>query len=339
MRKIDAVLGAAGVALCVIIVHRIGGIVVVHELKAARAGLLILIGLGFLRLALQTVAWSAALRAEGMNAPVLELMGVRLASQAAGYLSVLGPVVSEPMRVRLLLRYRGSGTAATLADSGVYGLSSCLFGIVACVCAGLVMAHRATITPLVVLGAGLLAGAYLLLRSKPVLAPLLRALGSRAPRWLRLGGQIESDVRRFGGRHRAPVWLMFCTDFACQILLAGDIVAITFCLGIQSHAVTVLALEAGTRAARLIAGWIPARAGVDESGAIAAFAALGLPSASGLALALSRRLRDLLGCALGLAWLLWNSRGHRNVAAVPFAPRLLPGVTIGIDPEQAVALK
>ena len=58
----------------------------------------------------------------------------------------------------------------------------------------------------------------------------------------------------------------------------------------------------------MVAGWMPARIGVDEVGAVVAFAALGLPTTYGLALALSRRLRDLFACVLGIGWLVWKTR-------------------------------
>lgn len=339
MKRVDAALGAAGLIFCIVVVTRIGGNELVQQLKAARVGMFVLIGFSFLRLLLQTAAWSTALRAEGIRAPISELIGIRLASQSAGYLSVLGPAIAEPMKVRLILKCRGSGMFATLADSGVYGLTSCILGIVGCVCAGLAMTHTGQVTALVLLCAGLVTGMLMILRSKPALAWVVRSLGRRSPVWLRKGAQIEAEVRQFGIHNPISVCLMFWSGLACQALLVGDVVAIAWCLGIPHHAITVLALEAGTRAARMMAGWIPARIGVDESGAIAAFAALGLPTASGLALALARRVRDLLWCALGFAWLLWAARsfGGRHVNAA--TPRLLAQVAIGIDPGQAVAVK
>ncbi len=339
MRRFGTILGAAGLVICLLFVSKIGGASVIRQLKAARVGVLILIGFSFLRLALQTIAWSTALRAEGIRASALELMGVRLASQSAGYLSVLGPAVSEPMRIRLLLNKRreGSGMAATIADSGVYGLTSCIVGILGCACAGHVMARGAPMAPLILLGAGLLIGAIAITRSRPVLRPIVGSLGIRAPLWLKKSERIEAEVRQFGIRHRIPVCLMFGSDLACQILLAGDIVVVAWCLGIPFHAVTVLALEAATRAARMLAGWIPARIGVDETGAIAAFAALGLPSASGLALAFARRLRDLIGCALGFAWLLWTSRSSRGCEFDTALLRLGTSATLEAGARRSIA--
>jgi hypothetical protein len=80
------------------------------------------------------------------------------------------------------------------------------------------------------------------------------------------------------------------------------------------HGGIVLALEAANRMVKMMAGWMPARIGADESGAAGAFAALGLPAASGLALALTRRARDLLSVLVGMIWLTWHSQTRQSSA-------------------------
>jgi hypothetical protein len=57
----------------------------------------------------------------------------------------------------------------------------------------------------------------------------------------------------------------------------------------------------------MMAGWMPARIGADESGMAGAFFAFGLSPASGLALALARRSRDLLAALIGLSWLAMSA--------------------------------
>jgi hypothetical protein len=59
---------------------------------------------------------------------------------------------------------------------------------------------------------------------------------------------------------------------------------------------------------KLVSGWIPARLGSDEGGAISAFALTGFPPLLGLSLALTRRVRDLLWALIGILWFAWNSR-------------------------------
>ena len=96
---------------------------------------------------------------------------------------------------------------------------------------------------------------------------------------------------------------MFLLDVICQILLGAEVAAVLWCLRIPLHAGTVLGIEGASRAVKIMAGWMPARIGADESGIAGAFLAFGLSPASGLTLALARRLRDLLAALIGLSWL------------------------------------
>jgi len=75
-----------------------------------------------------------------------------------------------------------------------------------------------------------------------------------------------------------------------------------------------MAIEGVTRSLKLASGWVPARVGFDEGGAISAFAVVGLSPMRGLGLALTRRVRDLLWALMGILWLAWNTRrlSHRH---------------------------
>jgi hypothetical protein len=209
----------------------------------------------------------------------------------------------------LLRNRQGRATTATLADTSVYGFTSALFGTLGCVSAGLVMTHGLGGAWPIALATVFMLGLFLSACSKPLLSPLVRLLAARCPLWLAKAEQIEIAIRCFGARHQASIRRMFWLDLGCQSLAAGEVVAVFIALRIPLHAGTVLGLEAASQAVKMIASWMPARIGADETGAVAAFAAFGLPSSSGLALALARRARDLLACAVGLSWLIWRS-GH-----------------------------
>ena len=302
-KRLAALLAAAGVALFVFAARKIGWESVFATLAHARLAVAIIVILSFGRLLLQTHAWSVALRFGGVTTSTGELMLIRLAAQGLGYLSVLGPVASEPMKISLLRR-RGSATTATLVDTGVYWFASGMVGIAGAASAITLMSHSrhslASFVTVVVVLAGVL---FLLARPKLMISPLADWLGERSPRWLHKTAQIEIAIRRFETDHPSSIQRMFLADAACQALLAAEAVAILCALHLPFHASTVLAIEGATRAIKFAAGWVPARIGADESGAAAAFFALGLSPASGLTLALARRSRDLLGALIGLTWL------------------------------------
>ena len=322
----DLLLAAAGLLLLVFVGSRIGLHAVIKEVAAVRTGIAIIILLSLVRLVLQTRSWTLALRRDGSDSSAGELMLIRLASQGIGYLTVLGPIASEPMKISLLRKHSKSPAAATLVDTGVYWFTSGMVGIAGCLAAGVLLAHNPrSAASAVILASIFIGGLFAIARSKLLLAPLGDYLGARCPRWLRKAGQIEIAVRRFATEDRRAIRQMLLLSFGCQLLVAAEVVTVFWFLKLPLHAGTILGLEAATRAVKMAAGWMPARIGADESGAAGAFLSFGLPAAAGLALALARRTRDLLACLVGLTWLACMSRRNRN------------SVSSGVPPVESLA--
>ena len=114
---------------------------------------------------------------------------------------VLGPVVAEPMRIKLLRDHSTSVTAATLIDTGAYWYSSGVFAIIGCFCAFHFLSDDRHVAPLVALAVLIAVGLTLIGRPKPLLPLLVRLLGRRCPSSLQQAGQIEIEIRRFQERH------------------------------------------------------------------------------------------------------------------------------------------
>lgn len=299
-----------GLALLVFAVERTGSGRVVRELHAMSGALVVILALSLFRLGLQTQSWALALREDGVDSGTSELMFLRLASQGIGYLTVLGPVASEPMKIKLLEHHRGSATAATLADTGAYWMSAGLVLIAGSISATLVLTRNGGTS--ILLAVLVAAGLWLLARPNVILGPLVSRLGKRSPGWLMKAAQIEGEIRRFAAAHPATIRRMFVLDLACQTLLLAEVAVALYFLHLPLRAGPVLSIEAAGRAVRLVGGWMPARIGADEGGAAAAFAAFGFPAAAGLALALTRRFRDMLASLIGLIWLAWRMRTNQD---------------------------
>ena len=306
MKRIETLFVAAGLGLFVVVVSRIGWGAALHELRTVWIALPLVVGLSVVRLLLQTQAWKMALREEGVETSFGELAGIRIASQSMGYLSVMGPAISEPMKVKLLGNDWKNSAAATVVDSGVYWFSSTVVGIIGCVAAATVLArgaHGATLFAIAVLFVLL---AALLFRKRPLLTSVVKACGKRAPGWLQKGTELEKQMRTFRERHPRALRFMFRMDLICQGLLILEAALVISCAKLPVHILMVLGIEAAVRVTKIATGWIPARLGADEGGTVAAFAAFGLSPAAGLLLALVRRSRDLLWCLVGLGWLAWR---------------------------------
>jgi hypothetical protein len=104
-RRWDALSAFVGLGLLAFSISRIGWDAVVRAFQQAAIAIVVIALLSLLRMFVQTVSWTIALRAEGLAPPIGELLLIRLASQGVGYLSVLGPVASEPMKISLHRQY------------------------------------------------------------------------------------------------------------------------------------------------------------------------------------------------------------------------------------------
>jgi hypothetical protein len=311
MTRGSLLLTLIGVTLFAWVIVHAGPSAIVHQLKALRIALPIVLGLSLCRLLFQTLSWSAALKNEGLEFGTRKLIGIRLASQGMGYLTVFGPVLSEPMKIRLLRSPVEPTVTATFLDNGVYWFTSALVGIAGCVSISLLKSQR---------GASALAFSAILVlvivfmaRRTSVLASVTGMLGKRSPSWLNKGAKIESAIRDLRAEKPELVGRMFWLDFACQVLLVSEVAIVLWSLRLPLHLITVLAIEGLTRGVKMMTGFVPARLGADEGGAMSAFAASGLSPALGLALALTRRARDLSWALVGLAWLAWRSQISRKI--------------------------
>ena len=310
MSKGNVLLAILGIGLLAWVVAHAGSSVIVHQLKALKVALPIVVVLSVARLMLQSLTWSAALKNEGIEVGLLRLMGIRLASQGMGYLTVFGPVLSEPMKINLLRTPVAATATATFLDNGVYWFTSALVGIAGCVCISLLRAQGAAST--LTFSAVFVLMLFFIVRRKSVLSALVSKLGERSPSWLKKGAKIESAIREVREKKPELVGRLFWLDLTCQLLLVSEVAVVLWTLRLPLHVLTVFAIEGLTRGVKMITGFVPARLGADEGGAMSAFAASGFSPAFGLALALTRRARDLSWALVGLAWLAWRSHAPKQ---------------------------
>jgi hypothetical protein len=314
VKRIETLFVVGGLGLFAVVLSRIGWGAVLQELRTVWTVLPLVVGLSVVRLLMQTHAWRMALREEGVETSFGNLIGIRMASQSMGYLSVLGPAISEPMKVKLLKNDWKNSATATVVDSGVYWFSSTLIGIVGCVAAAIVLSRGGHGTTLFAISILFVLLATLIFRKRPLLTSVINACGQRAPGWLKKGTELEKQIRTFRERHPATLRFMLRIDLVCQGLLILEAALVISRAKLPVHILTVLGIEAAVRVTKITTGWIPARLGADEGGTVAAFAAFGLSPAAGLILALARRFRDLLWCLIGIGWLAWRWLRARNEA-------------------------
>ena len=307
MKRVQLIIAVAALGLFAWVIAHAGLSVMAAQLRAMRIALPIVLVLSAVRLFLQSTTWSASLRGESVDVNRGRLAGVRLASQSMGYLTVFGPVLSEPMKIKLLGTSPGPTVTATFLDTGVYWFTSLLVALLGIVCLPMVAVHGRAHQWIPIL-LTLALGVFVITRRGPLLAGVVRALGGRTPSWLARAKAWEEAIRNYRLQQPALVGRMFWIGVACQLLIASEVSVVLWSLHLPIHFFSVLAIEGVTRALRMASGWIPARVGADEGGAVSAFGAVGLSPMLGLGLALTRRVRDLLWAMFGIAWLVCSSR-------------------------------
>lgn len=312
MKKVRVLAGIAGSAALGLLAYRIGSDDIADQLGNLGRVLPVVLVAGGIRVWVQTRAWWIALRAEGICVPQSTLVGVRLASQAAGYLAALGPVVSEPVKIGLLRNWAGMSAAApaTLVETGMYWFTTVILGLAGtCAAVLLVSDTRALWASAAVFG---LALAFLVTR-RSLLTPLLRRAGARAPKWLRSAERVELRIRSFRRRQPKAARKVLALDALAQLVTLAEVAAVLWAAGMRVSVSRVLAIEAAGRMVKILSAWIPGRIGADEGGSAASFALLGFAPAAGLMLAVARRVRDLLCCSVGV---LWAARSGAETSAV-----------------------
>lgn len=312
MKKAHLVIAIVAIALFVWVLAHVGLPALVQQVRAIRIALPIVLALSLLRLLLQSIVWSASLKGEQVSVDIPKLAGARLAGQSMGYLTVLGPVISEPLKIKLLGTPTEATITATFLDNGVYWFTSALLALAGIASVASVAVHGAvyhSIPAVIALALMVL----VITRRSPILSGVLRAFGKKAPSWLARAERFESSIRNYRVNQPALVRRMFWIDVSCQVLIASEVVVVLWALHLSIHFFTILVIEGVTRGLKMLSGWIPARLGSDEGGAISAFALIGFSPMLGLALALTRRVRDLLWAFVGIVWLAWNSRRARGL--------------------------
>jgi hypothetical protein len=132
-----------------------------------------------------------------------------------------------------------------------------------------------------------------------------RSVIARARRTLtRLG----DPVRGFAARHPDRVWRIVALEAAYQIMAVAE-VYLTLALITPGHAAwrSAVVLETVSRAVTMVFKVLPMRMGVDEAGAALFANRLDLGTATGITLALIRKMRLLFWSAAGLIVLLQRS--------------------------------
>ncbi|HET9793860.1 MAG TPA: lysylphosphatidylglycerol synthase domain-containing protein [Thermoanaerobaculia bacterium] len=310
MKALSRVFLAAGTALFVWLVFRIGPGALAADLRRVGARLLLLVALGTVTFAFDTLGWRFGLSREDRGrVPFRSLFAMRIAGDAVNYVTPSAAVGGELVRIALLRRF----VAATPAIASVVLLVvTQFFSQVIFVAAGIVyclprlLAGRWAAAAAIPLGflAALAAGlVFLAVRSDGFrrIDRLTRRFAFLR-RFTDAEGAEALDREIFGAFRSRPLDLagaVLCFLGAWSVGIVEAWLILSF-LGTPVSWGTAFSIESLSVLVETAFFFVPAKAGTQEGGKVAIFAALGLRPSQGFALGLVRRLRELAWALAGL---------------------------------------
>jgi hypothetical protein len=297
--------GAAGLALLVYLIARLGPERIAAELHHLSSVLPLVLALTAAKYVLQAAGWRLLLRRE-VRPRWGESISATITGDALGYLTWAGPFTGEPIRA-LLIRNSvpvAAGIAAGAIERAMYNATAA--ALVAIVLAVLAGAHdlRLLAALVVLLAVGLLVGAgYRRRRAQgssrrgPDAIPTPEASPSSHVR------AVLDAARELWRDRRGALPVLALVGFSQHGLLVLEAFLLLGVLGGAPSLWTAFVFEAVTKIVNTAGLLVPARLGVSEGGSAVLADALGFAASHGLSLALMRRVRALIWAAVGLALL------------------------------------
>ena len=299
MLTVAAALG--GVVLFGYAVRRAGVAAIADGIRNVGWGLLPILGLAGARFLIRAGSWRLCMPPD-KRIPLGQAFGAFLAGDAIGNVTPLGMIASEPTKV-FLTRHRlatRESVASLAIDNFLYAAS-----VVAVVILGVVVMlvtvplsfewRGGAVVTLVVAAIGI-AVTLRLLRGT------WREHGGRRPPWRESLASLRRSVLAFSSEQPGQPLRVFLLDLSFHVLAVFEVfLTLRWLLGDSSPTLAqAVVFEALNRVVTVTFKFVPFRVGVDEalSGALAPMIAV--QPASGVTLAVVRKVRNLLWTGIGL---------------------------------------
>jgi hypothetical protein len=300
----------AGLALLVWVVRRVGAADIAADVRQVGWGIAAIIAIGGLRFLLRAAAWRLCLD-DPRQLPLREAFAAVVCGDAIGNLTPLGPIVGEPakaafVRGRLPL---GPAVTALAVENVLYTLSAAAMiaaGMIALLLhfqlpsdsTGAVMRRigEAAVAGTIAL---FVAALWLLWRQPAIVS---RALGV-APGLRKHADRIrdlENRIYSFASRHPRKLPGLASAEIGFHALGVAEVYLTLWLLsGAPPSLLLSFMLETANRLITVVFKFVPLRLGVDEAGTAGFAQIIGLDAATGLSLAIVRKVRVLFWTAAG----------------------------------------
>jgi hypothetical protein len=317
LTSLNIAIAVIGVALLIFTVQRVGGwSAIVSGIASVGWWFILVVVLAAARMGCRAAAWIACVRHESSRLRWRDAFLAVLAGDAAGNLTPLGVLASEPTKI-LLTR----STLSTVTSVASVAIENAFYtaSVAVILLAGTwILLQRADVPPvleriseiILIVVAILAAVALWAARTRPAVlsrfAPLIMKLADRSEAPAEGVKEIESRI------YDVVQWPLTRTlnivgwQATFHVLAVAEVWVVLHLLpgGESITVVDAFLMESAGRFVTIAFKFVPYRLGIDEAGSGAVSTVLGLGAATGVTLALVRRLRIIVLNAFGLLKLI-----------------------------------
>jgi phosphatidylglycerophosphate synthase len=320
LRTLTAVFG---VGLLIYLVRRVGSENLLQSVVRLGWGLALIIALSGVSHLVRAWAWRMTLTGWRGKTSLLRMLQVRMASEAAGQVGILGHLFGDGLRISAfdesipidsrissVILDRALFIAAGTVVSGV-GILAALLVLSLTHALQLYAALFAVtlISLLFLLALAVLKRWRILSRPAQYLGQLQR-FRVRVKKALPLIYSVERQLFDFHTSTPGAFWSGLALNLACHGMAVLEVYLVLWLLGVKIGIIGALIFEALTKLVNAVGTFNPGNIGTYEGGNVLIASLLGMTAGVGLAVAVARRLRAIFWAAVGGLFLVMLSRSN-----------------------------
>jgi phosphatidylglycerophosphate synthase len=320
LRTLTAVVG---LGLLIYLIRRVGSDNLLANVATLGWGLALIIALGGVSHLVRAWAWRMTLSGWRGKISLLRMLQVRMASEAAGQVGILGHLFGDGLRISAfdesipidnrissVILDRALFIAAGTIVSGV-GILAALFVLSLTHALQLYAAIFAVmlISLLFLLTLAVLKRWRFLSRPAQYLGQLQR-FKDRVENALPLIYSVERQLFDFHSSTPGAFWSALVLNLACHGMAVLEVYLVLWLLGVKIGMIGALIFEALTKLVNAVGTFNPGNIGTYEGGNVLIASLFGITGAVGLAVAVARRSRAIFWAAVGGVFLVMLSRSN-----------------------------
>jgi len=312
-----------GVGLLIYLVRRVGTDNLVANVTTLGWGLALIIALGGVSHLVRAWAWRMTLTGWTGKISLFRMLQVRMASEAAGQVGILGHLFGDGLRISAFDEAIPIDTriSSVILDRALFIGSGTMVSGVGILAGLFVLSLSHELRLYAALFAVTLSSLLFLLalavrKRWPVLSRPAQYLGrskhfrARVENALPLIHSVERQLFDFHTSMPGAFWSSVALNLVCHGMAVFEVYLILWLLGVKIGIIGALIFEALTKVVNAVGSFNPGNIGTYEGGNVLIARLFGMNGAIGLAVAVARRSRAIFWAAVGGLFLVMLSRSN-----------------------------